>query len=99
VGVEELIDAGVQAGDDGGFLVGEGVVRGPELADSAAVGGDDERVPLVDDDGFENGIDGHGCAVPRVVAGHDAAAATVEEAHAEGYGVVLPEEALVEVGG
>ena len=98
VGVEELVDAGVEAGDDGGFLVGECVVRGPELADGAAVGGEDVDVPLVDDDGFEDGIDGHGRAVPGVVAGHDAACAAVEEAHAEGDGVVLPEEARVEVG-
>ena len=50
--------------------------------------------PLVDDDGFEDGVDGHGRAVPRVVAGHDAACAAVKKAHAEGDGVVLPEEAL-----
>ncbi len=31
IGVEELVDAGVEAGDDGSFLVGEVVVGGPEL--------------------------------------------------------------------
>jgi hypothetical protein len=97
VGVEELVDASVEAGDDGGLLVGEAFVGGDEELDGASVAGDYIDAPLSADDAFENRIDGHRGAVPGVVGGHDALGAAVEEAHAEGDGVVLPEEAVVEL--
>ena len=97
-GVEELVDAGVEAGDAAAFLSGNAWCADQSWRRAPPSVRDAVDVPLVDDDGFEDGIDGHGRAVPGVVAGHDAACAAVEEAHAEGDGVVLPEEAVVEVG-
>ncbi len=97
VAVKKLIDASLEAGDHGGFLVGEKMARVDEQRHRSAVAGDDVDAPLVDDDAAQDGVDGHGRAVPGVVGSHDGLGAAVCESHAEGNRIVLPEKPLVEV--
>ena len=44
-------------------------------------------------------MDGHGNLVPGVVRGHEATRPALDPAHAEGDGIVLIEEPLIEIGG
>jgi len=70
-----------------------------EELDRASVARDHIDAPFLTDNAPENGIDSHGCAIPGVVRGHDGFGASFLKTHPEGHRIVLPEEALVEVGG
>ncbi|OQB84653.1 MAG: hypothetical protein BWX86_02839 [Verrucomicrobia bacterium ADurb.Bin122] len=99
VAVEEMVDAGLEAGGSGGRQIGEGFVLIHEEVEAAAIGADDAvEAPLAADDVVEHRMHVSGRAVDGVVGGHEGAGATFAHGDLEALGVVLAPEALVEVG-
>ncbi len=100
VAVEELVDAGVDGAGGSHIDVRIVFVLGDHVGERAGIGADDSVLaPLSHGDFFQDGVRGHGDAIPGVVGGHVSARAAVDHTHAKRDGIVFAEEAFIEVGG